>query len=171
MESHMTHLVPALVMTVGLWAAVPAVAQDLSFSSQATDDCFAAGGTAETCIGASAQACMVENDGGYSTVAMGFCFDKERAYWDEALNAAYRELMRQVEATDAENAEYAPNAPRQADALREMQRAWITYRDRRCDYERSLWGGGTGGGPAQLACLMSETAHQALYLEEQLGGE
>jgi uncharacterized protein YecT (DUF1311 family) len=152
-------------------AAGPAAAQDLRFSPRATDDCFAAGGTAETCIGASAQACMVENEGGYSTLAMGFCFDRELQYWDAALNAAYQQLRNQLAATDAENRTYDANAPSQADALRDMQRAWIAYRDRRCDYERSLWGGGTGGGPAGIACLMSETAHQALYLEEQLGGE
>ncbi|MGR3494243.1 lysozyme inhibitor LprI family protein [Citreimonas sp.] len=151
--------------------AAPAVAQDLTFSPEATEACFAAGGLAETCIGASAQACMVENEGGYSTVAMGFCFDREWQYWDAALNAAYGTLRDQRAAIDAENADLGVNVPSSADALRDMQRAWIAYRDRRCDYERSLWGGGTGGGPASIACLMSETAHQALYLEEQLGGE
>ena len=152
-------------------AAMPVAAQDLSFTTQATEDCFAAGGLGDTCIGASAQACMVENEGGYSTVAMGFCFDRELQYWDAALNAAYAALRDKLVTSDTENADFGGNVPSQADALREMQRAWITYRDRRCDYERSLWGGGTGGGPAQLACLMSQTARQALYLEEQLGGE
>ncbi|SDY07888.1 lysozyme inhibitor LprI family protein [Citreimonas salinaria] len=152
-------------------ATVPAAAQDLVFSPQATDDCFAAGGLGDTCIGASAQACMVENQGGYSTVAMGFCFDSELQYWDEALNTAYGALRDRLATLDAENAQLGAPVPSSVEALREMQRAWITYRDRRCDYERSLWGGGTGGGPAQLACLMSQTAQQALYLEEQLGAE
>jgi uncharacterized protein YecT (DUF1311 family) len=56
-------------------------------------------------------------------------------------------------------------APSQGDALKNMQRAWIAYRDATCDYERSHWGGGTGGGPATVSCLMYMTAEQALYLE------
>lgn len=156
---------------LALPAGLPASAQDLSFSPQATENCFAAGGLGDTCIGASAQACMVENEGGYSTVVMGFCFDSELTYWDGVLNAVYGALREKLAAVDDESAELDAAAPSSAGALREMQRAWISYRDRRCDYERSLWGGGTGGGPAQLACLMSQTARQALYLEEQLGGE
>ena len=46
-----------------------------------------------------------------------------------------------------------------------MQRAWIAYRDARCGYEYSLWQGGTGGGPASVACYMEVTGEQALYLE------
>ena len=46
-----------------------------------------------------------------------------------------------------------------------MQRAWIGWRDATCDYERAQWGGGTGGGPATVACLMRLTGEQALYLE------
>ena len=53
-------------------------------------------------------------------------------------------------------------------ALRAMQRAWIGFRDATCDYERSLWGGGTGGGPATAACLMRMTGEQTLYLERMM---
>ena len=41
-----------------------------------------------------------------------------------------------------------------ADSLRDMQRAWITFRDAKCDWETVQWGGGTGAGPARLSCLM-----------------
>jgi uncharacterized protein YecT (DUF1311 family) len=48
--------------------------------------------------------------------------------------------------------------PPVAEALRDMQRAWIAYRDASCDYERAQWGGGTGGGPATAGCLMRTRA-------------
>jgi uncharacterized protein YecT (DUF1311 family) len=66
---------------------------------------------------------------------------------------------------DAENGDFAPPSE---PALREMQRAWIPFRDARCGFEMSLWGGGTGGGPAYAECLMIVTAEQALYLETAL---
>lgn len=52
-----------------------------------------------------------------------------------------------------------------ADALRKMQRAWVSFRDAACLYEQAQWLGGTGGGPATMACQMHETARQALKLE------
>ena len=48
----------------------------------------------------------------------------------------------------------------------EIFKRWIGYRDATCDYERSQWGGGTGGGPATLGCLMRLTGEQTLYLEQ-----
>lgn len=51
------------------------------------------------------------------------------------------------------------------EALRNMQRAWINYRDAGCLYEQAQWFGGTGGGPATMACHMHETARQTLVLE------
>ena len=72
--------------------------------------------------------------------------------------------MVQAKSADEDTAMYQPELPKQAEALRDMQRAWITFRDAACDYERSQWGGGTGGGPATLACLMRMTGEQALLL-------
>ena len=59
----------------------------------------------------------------------------------------------------------------QADSLRDMQRAWIGFRDARCTYEASLWQGGTGASPAVLNCRLQETAEQALYLNALYSGE
>ena len=42
-------------------------------------------------------------------------------------------------------------------ALRASERAWIAYRDATCEAEKSLYGGGTGGGPAYLACMEAVT--------------
>lgn len=155
--------------------AAPVQAQDEPrFSPHPTLDCLDVNeGTpeAQACIGLSASDCMETTAMGSTTVGMGFCLDAELALWDGRLNAAYRDLMAADRKADAEARAHGENAPPRAEALRDMQRAWIAYRDRRCDYERSHWGSGTGGGPAAYACLMQITGDQALYLEALLNAE
>lgn len=148
--------------------ATPVCAEDLIFSPYAVEDCFANGGTGDTCIGASAASCMEATPGGYSTVVMGGCTDREWSYWDDRLNAAYGRVMVDAKRMDAEMVSLGSAVAKQAPALRDMQRAWITFRDRQCEYEASTWGGGTGAGPASLACMMELTARQALFLESKL---
>lgn len=145
-------------------AAGGAQAQDIAFSIAGTQACIAEGYDPQSCAGTSANDCM-ESPGGYSTVGMGYCLEQEWLYWDERLNTAYTALRADLADMDREMQEYGSNAPSQADALREMQRAWIPFRDATCDFERSQWGGGTGGGPATIACLLQMTARQTLYLE------
>lgn len=142
--------------------ATPLAAQDLTFNTEITASCVAhapdlAGQMA--CVGASANACMEDTPGGSSTVAMSGCLDRELQYWDDKLNEHYASALRRARDAD----EYVDGTP-SATALREMQRAWIPFRDATCDYERSHWGGGTGGGPATYSCLMRLTGQQALYL-------
>lgn len=147
--------------------AAPAVAQELRFDAGPTAGCVAGGGEA-ACIGRAAETCMSQ-PGGDTTVGMGFCADRERAWWDARLNAVYGRLMAQEEGIDAELKEIGATAPPRAESLRAMQRAWIPFRDAACDYERAQWGGGTGGGPATYLCLMHQTARQTLLLERYLG--
>lgn len=150
-------------------AASPAAAQDLVFDISHTLACLdRAGGSRdaqEDCIGRSAEACMNATDMGSSTVGMGGCLDREYRYWDDRLNRSYQRLMAEERAFDAEYGDL-PGAASRAEALRAMQRAWIPFRDATCDYERSWWGGGTGGGPATASCLMRMTGEQTLYLED-----
>lgn len=157
-------------LLVSFWLfAVPAQAQDLVFSPEATEACLAAvTSNYESCIGHSADACMLDTPGGDSTVGMGACLARELDYWDARLNATYRALMERHRVTDVETREYAPSAPSLAEALRAMQRAWVPYRDAACDYERAQWSGGTGGSPATAGCLMHLTGRQALELEARL---
>jgi uncharacterized protein YecT (DUF1311 family) len=155
----------AVVCAVWPW---PLLAQGAVFDAALTWDCLQdAGGLVaqEACIGVSAGQCMEETPGGYSTVGMGACLAQEHQWWDARLNDSYQQLMAQHRATDAEMD--TANAP-MAQALQDMQRAWITYRDARCDHERATWGGGTGAGPATLTCLMWATARQTLLLEGHL---
>jgi uncharacterized protein YecT (DUF1311 family) len=48
-------------------------------------------------------------------------------------------------------------APGEKESLSEAQRLWVKYRDAACDGEYKLFGGGTAGPPARLACLEAET--------------
>ena len=143
-----------------------ALGQDMVFDPAPTETCLAAApADLASCIGHAADACMLENEMGGTTIGMGFCVSREWEWWDARLNEAYGALMARHRATDAEA---GMNVPSLAQTLRDMQRAWITYRDAACDYERAQWGGGTGGGPATGACLMRLTGEQALALEGRL---
>ncbi|NOX74704.1 MAG: DUF1311 domain-containing protein [Alphaproteobacteria bacterium] len=148
--------------------AVPAQAQELNFNIQKTAICL---DTSETeaqrkvCIGEAASACMEATPGGFSTLGMNGCMDREVAWWDGQLNAAYTSLMTREKADDAQNAADGYPAPSKAKALRAMQRAWITYRDTTCAYSASQFGNGTGAGTAYVGCLLQITGEQALFLE------
>jgi len=116
------------------------------------------------CVGRSAQACM-SRPGGDTTIGMIDCLQGERDYWDGRLNAAYAKKMAAAKKEDAEMKSIRATTASLAEALRNMQRAWISHRDAACLYEQAQWLGGTGGGPATMACHMHETARQALKLE------
>lgn len=163
-----------VTLAVLVLGATTASAQDLKYSNAASDSCLAQSGSFDaqkTCIGLSASACMDATPDGSTTIGMMQCLDNERDYWDARLNQVYKRVRSEAKAQDAEFAEIGFSAPKTAPALRDMQRAWITYRDATCDFEQSQWGGGSGGGPAVLSCLLQMTGEQAIYLEHSgLGG-
>lgn len=147
-----------------------ALAQDLAFQPDATEDCLSVATDLQSklaCVGKSAEVCIDTPDG-YTTVGMGFCYSEEASFWDGRLNAAFASLRAAERDLMAEMSEIGATVPDTVAALRDMQRAWIGYRDASCNYEYSTWGGGTGGGPAIASCLMHETARQALLLEQRM---
>lgn len=138
--------------------AQPVLAQEPEYDDAFTATCLQDAGLAQekvACIGASSLACL--RDGGGSYVER-YCFDRELAFWDDRLNAVYQAQMAAARADD----------PLLADRLRDLQRAWIGYRDARCDAVFAAWGEGTGQIPALLECLMRTTAAQTLFLEDGL---
>lgn len=153
----------ALVVCLALMP-MDSMAQQLGFDIAATADCVAAQ-QAEACIGRAAEQCMEDNAEGYSTALVAMCMDRELTWWDDRLNRVYGEVRRQLAEQEDDRPEFAPD---QVAALTEMQRAWIPFRDAKCLFERSEWGGGTGGGPAHVSCLLHETARQVLYLESRM---
>lgn len=153
-----------------LCLAGPATAQDLVFDIWHSKTCVSGGGGAD-CIGMAADRCMSDTPGGHSTYGMGGCLSAELDWWDAELNRAYQELRAAEKTIDQDEAEWLPaEAPKRAVALRDAQRAWITFRDATCLYEQTQWGGGTGGGPAYVGCLLRMTGEQTLYLKSMQGG-
>lgn len=116
------------------------------------------------CVGRSAQACMM-TPGGDSTLGMMECLDAELAYWNDRLAVALADRQQAARANDADVFSLRSTPASVAAALDEMQSAWIAYRNAACLYEQTQWLGGTGGGPATLACHLHETARQALKLD------
>lgn len=165
----------AMLMLAGslsLASANSTIAQDFSIRSQITDTCLqnVPKENQSACVGKASQACMSENNGGETTYGMSSCTGLELDWWDAKLNTAYGMLVAREKADDKEMESYQTSGPKKAPALRDMQRAWISYRDRLCEYEASQWGGGTGAGPAFLSCMMAETSRQYFMLNAQMGG-
>lgn len=161
-------------LAFALLLAAPAAAQDAAqetgepdFNGQLVDDCLAGqggeGGNPLTCVGVAADVCM-NAPGVYSTAGMSFCLGEEFEHWDGLLNLSYGKVMDQAKAADSEMKSIGSAAEEQAPLLQQMQRDWIAFRDAACAYERSKWGGGTGGGPASIQCMLDLTAQQYLRL-------
>ena len=71
---------------------------------------------------------------------MNICAGRAFEAADAALNAAYKTAMAEMKATDAN---LPPELKGAAKALREGQRAWITYRDKACEAYGFLARGGS----------------------------
>src|SRR5262245_39127042 len=86
-----------------------------------------------SCIGAVTITCQQE-PGGFSTQGMVACNGREWAVWDERLNRSYRETLKDA-------------APDFATAVRETQRAWLAWREKRCRLPAIENEGGSIVGP------------------------
>lgn len=157
----------SLILTL---LAAPALAQDPpQYDPMALEQCLADKTTLaerETCVGIPSGRCM-QSPGGDTTAGMVHCLGVETAQWDDRLNRAYAALLAREEMDDEALARLQSAAEPAAPALREMQRAWIAFRDASCKYEAALWQGGSGAGPAANACALDLTGRQALRLMEQ----
>ena len=118
-------------IAVACLLALPTIsmAQDMVFSPSYSTDCQQNGGSADACVGLSANMCMDQSEGGYSTGGVNGCLDREVTLWDTDLNAAYKLLLVQERTQDSASAADQPDRPSGEAALRDMQRAWIAYRD------------------------------------------
>jgi uncharacterized protein YecT (DUF1311 family) len=109
-------------------------------------------GLAVSCIGVIADPCQSEPDG-QSNLGTAQCYDREAAVWDERLNQNYKKRL-----DDAE--------PAYRDALKNMERAWIAYRDAKCG-SISVGEPGSISVPETAICMLDETARQAIFLEPE----
>ncbi len=96
-------------------------------------------------------------------VEINFCAETDYRAADAELNRAYnvaREMMRQVDAD-------LPAPQRGAEvALRDAQRAWITFRDQACLAEAHVWTGGSGYPMVFYGCQSRVTRQRAADLWE-----
>lgn len=99
------------------------------------------------CIGRFSSACLrhAENQ---TTIGMERCYLDEYRAWDVMLNRYFRE---------------GPKGDRGRE-LQQIQRAWITYRDRKCAYFRLHYAGGSMARWLGAQCMADTTARRAIEL-------
>lgn len=103
----------------------------------------------EQCIGLIGNKCS-EHEERMSPADVIACYERETLVWDDILNTSYRALMKALDDD-------------QKVKLREMQRAWIAYRDKNCGFLYDYFQG-TMANPMMAACQSRATGLQALYL-------
>jgi len=148
--------------------ATPLAAQDINEARVLTTlrACYDAQTTLDgmrACIGQAALTCQDETEGGYSTLGQSFCQQAEARGWDVLLNEAYRTAMEAAKGGDDADSDM-PEFARRAETLRAMQRAWIPFRDAKCDAEYAKWGMGSMRNIAGSGCLMQTNAEQTIQL-------
>ena len=147
----------------------PAGAQDKATAKDraTVESCLKAAEAAkrgpETCIG-SVQGPCIEAPGGDTTMGMKECAGREIAVWDERLNAAYRKVLSGQLGTQEAVRGGGSRKLTGADILRDAQRSWISFRDKKCDAASLPMEGATGAGLLSVDCHLQETARQALWL-------
>jgi len=105
---------------------------------------------ASTQPSSSYQSCL---DNAPDTHAMRTCNARELAYQDGLLNTHYQSAMHRLSKSERHK-------------LRQAQRAWITYRDTKCEAQGRDMRGGTGEALLIGGCLVEETKKRAGELRE-----
>jgi uncharacterized protein YecT (DUF1311 family) len=145
-------------------AQVKGITKDRAALAACLDAAKAARKSAESCVGTVQDACAKES-GNESSAAMSGCVGREVAVWDERLNTSYKAAL----AGDlARRDVYRGGGARKrtgAEVMREAQRAWIGFRERKCSAARLPMEGGSGAALLGGACFLQETARQAIWLE------
>jgi uncharacterized protein YecT (DUF1311 family) len=107
------------------------------------------------CVFALVAAPCTETRAGQSNLGMADCHRVEQAIWDDLLNENFRSLREDLD--DDQKAK-----------LRDMQRAWIAYRDSTCGFYADAIQGSLAV-PMSAACAARETARRALLLKQFSG--
>lgn len=157
-------IVPCLIFAL----AQTASAQDLTIDAQIVRDCFAAaevGALYPSCLGQASSQCQL-GDAGSSTLGTVECIQAEAAEWDKILNEEYKAT--QAVNAKADDAGYSLLMDR-TDALRDAQRAWITFRDADCTARYAMWQDGTIRSIVGANCHLTKTASRALALRDMRG--
>jgi uncharacterized protein YecT (DUF1311 family) len=141
----------ALALAVPALAAEDATPADRAAIQRCLDEKAAVGEERDTCVGSLADACLDKGDDP-STYGMADCSKREYLVWDERLNETYRRMMAELERD-------------QQRELRDLQRAWIAFSDKKCSFYRVMQPQGSIIIPIASYCAMKETGRQAVFLE------
>jgi uncharacterized protein YecT (DUF1311 family) len=145
----------ALVMFVAAIGVSPVAAQDkpAAKDSAAIEKCIKAKTGRhwewEKCIGLISEPCS-KNEGSMKPPEVIACADRERVVWDDILNTSFRQWVAKLD-------------EEQVSKLRDMQRAWMTSRDKTCGFIYDYFEG-TMANPMIAACMSRATGMQALFL-------
>jgi uncharacterized protein YecT (DUF1311 family) len=135
---------------IGLLPAAAQTSRPTVKDTRAIEDCLKSKPDAqERCIGIVSNPCL-DLDATKSTADQNACVDRERVVWDDILNETFRRLRDKLD--DQQKAK-----------LRDMQRAWITFRDTTCAFYWDYFQG-TMASPMSASCANKETARRALFL-------
>jgi uncharacterized protein YecT (DUF1311 family) len=103
----------------------------------------------EGCIGTVSEPCVKKHPQEVPSEVIA-CYAREQAVWDDILNKSYQGLRKALDDD-------------QQIKLRDMQRAWITSRDKNCGFLYDYFQG-TMANSMIAACTSRATGLQALYL-------
>ncbi len=92
---------------------------------------------------------------------MNWCAEQDWLAADRDLNAAYKQAMAVLTAWDRDMPEDLKGGPA---ALKEAQRAWITFRDKTCEAEGFAMRGGSAEPLLVYGCMARVTAQRAADL-------
>lgn len=135
--------------------------QDRTALIQCLDKAKKTKAEAKSCIGAVQKPCLDAPDG-QSTLGMQICTNREAAVWDERLNKAYKAALGAYGKTETTNSNGGKVVG--ADIIRDAERAWLGFREKKCAAEGLPMAGGTGAALLIDECYLDETAHQAIWL-------
>ena len=94
--------------------------------------------------------------GNLDTVQLYDCFAAASNRADGELNGVYKQIRGILEPDDQKR-------------LLEAQRIWLQYRDATCSAARQLYGQGTAGPPAEVACREELTRERVAVLKTTYG--
>lgn len=113
----------------------------------------------------------VNCDSPQSTQEINSCVAEELDKADAELNAVYSKAMASQEQLDRDLAEGGTALVGAAKALKEAQRAWITFRDANCVSKTYIYAGGTIQVAEETSCQKEMTAARAKELKTLIDGD
>jgi uncharacterized protein YecT (DUF1311 family) len=146
-------LIVVVAWFVCLGSAVAQKPSQAARDSATVQDCIKTRGGVhdkwEGCIGVVLNPCL-KDEASMPTSAVNACISREQGVWEDILNETFRRLREKLDDT-------------QRDKLRDMQRAWITSREKTCTFYWDFFQG-TMASPMTANCTNREAARRALFL-------